>query len=189
MRLFQLYVYAMKINAVTVFCGSKPGTDPSYVQEAQNLGKVLANTSIIMVYGGGNKGIMGTIANACLAAGGKVIGIIPKVLLEWEAQHTGLTELIVTESMHARKLLLYERCDAAIVLPGGMGTMDELFELLTWNNLGIHEKKVFVVNTNGYYNALIQLLDTMEQQGFMYDQWRSRLHVYETVEELMGALN
>ena len=91
--------------------------------------------------------------------------------------------------MHARKLLLFDKCDAAIILPGGMGTMDELFELLTWNNLGIHEKKVYILNTNGYYNALIQLLDTMEQQGFMYDNWRSRLIVSDTVNALMGALN
>lgn len=179
----------MKIAAVTIFCGSKPGNDPAFVSAADKLGKLLAEKGVKIVYGGGNKGIMGTIANASLGAGGKVVGIIPKVLLEWEAQHTGLTELIVTESMHARKLLLYDQCDAAIILPGGMGTMDELFEMLTWNNLGIHEKKVFVLNTNGYYNALFQLLDTMDQQGFMYDNWRSRLIVCDTVSNIIDALN
>jgi len=179
----------MKIAAVTVFCGSKPGNDPAFVSTADKLGKLLAEKGVTMVYGGGNKGIMGTIANASLGAGGKVIGIIPKILIEWEAQHTGLTELIVTDSMHSRKLLLYDKCDAAIILPGGMGTMDELFEMLTWNNLGIHEKKVFVLNTNGYYNALIQLLDTMDQQGFMYDNWRSRLIVCDTVANIIDALN
>jgi uncharacterized protein (TIGR00730 family) len=179
----------MKISAVTVFCGSKPGSDTMYVSEAKILGAMLAKRAIDLVYGGGNKGIMGAVANACLAENGKVIGIIPKLLLEWEAQHTGLTELIVTESMHARKLLLYDKCDAAIILPGGMGTMDELFEMLTWNNLGIHEKKVFVLNTNGYYNALIQLLDTMDQQGFMYDHWRNRLIVCDTVQSIMDALS
>jgi uncharacterized protein (TIGR00730 family) len=179
----------MKIAAVTVFCGSKPGNDPAFVSDADNLGKLLAEKGVTIVYGGGNKGIMGTIANASLGAGGKVIGIIPKILIEWEAQHTGLTELIVTDSMHSRKLLLYDKCDAAIILPGGMGTMDELFEMLTWNNLGIHEKRVFVLNTNGYYNALIQLLDTMDQQGFMYDNWRSRLIVCDTVANIIDALN
>lgn len=179
----------MKIAAVTVFCGSKPGNDPAFVSDANKLGKLLAEKGVTIVYGGGNKGIMGTIANASLGAGGKVIGIIPKILIEWEAQHTGLTELIVTDSMHSRKLLLYDKCDAAIILPGGMGTMDELFEMLTWNNLGIHEKKVFVLNTNGYYNALIQLLDTMDQQGFMYDNWRSRLIVCDTVANIIDALN
>lgn len=179
----------MKIAAVTVFCGSKPGNDPAFVNDAQNLGKLLAEKGVTIVYGGGNKGIMGTIANASLDAGGKVIGIIPKVLIEWEAQHTGLSELIVTDSMHSRKLLLYDKCDAAIILPGGMGTMDELFEMLTWNNLGIHEKKVFVLNVNGFYNALIQLLDTMDQQGFMYDNWRSRVIVCDSVAAIMDALN
>jgi uncharacterized protein (TIGR00730 family) len=177
----------MKINAVTVFCGSKPGNDSLYVNEAQVLGTKLAQKGIELVYGGGNKGIMGAIANACLDAGGKVVGIIPQLLLEWEAQHEGLTELIVTESMHARKLLLYDKCDVAIVLPGGMGTLDELFEMLTWNNLKIHTKKVFILNANGYYNALIQLLDTMDQQGFMYDQWRDRLIVCASVNEIMDA--
>ncbi|MEN9701675.1 MAG: hypothetical protein RIR55_1001 [Bacteroidota bacterium] len=179
----------MKIAAVTIFCGSKPGNDPAFVNDAHNLGKMLAEKGVTIVYGGGNKGIMGTIANASLDNEGKVIGIIPKVLIEWEAQHTGLSELIVTDSMHSRKLLLYEKCDAAIILPGGMGTMDELFEMLTWNNLGIHEKKVFVLNTNGYYNALIQLLDTMDQQGFMYDNWRSRVIVCDSIESIMDVLN
>lgn len=179
----------MKINAVTVFCGSKPGNDAAYVNEAQILGKMLADKAITLVYGGGNKGIMGAVANASLAAGGKVVGIIPQLLLEWEAQHEGLTELIVTESMHSRKLLLYDKCDVAIILPGGMGTMDELFEMLTWNNLGIHKKKVYILNVNGYYNALIQLLDTMDQQGFMYEQWRERLIECDSVETLMDALS
>jgi uncharacterized protein (TIGR00730 family) len=178
----------MKINAVTVFCGSKPGNDPLYVNSAKQLGIGLAKRGISLVYGGGNKGIMGAIANSVLDAGGKVIGIIPQLLLEWEAQHEGLTELIVTESMHARKLLLYDKCDVAIVLPGGMGTMDELFEMLTWNNLGIHQKKVYILNVNECYNALIQLLDTMDQQGFMYESWRSRLIVCENVDVLMDVL-
>jgi hypothetical protein len=178
----------MKINAVTVFCGSKPGKDKAYVAVAEHLGATLANNDITLVYGGGNKGIMGAIANACLSAGGKVIGIIPKLLLAWEAQHEGLTELIVTESMHARKLLLYEKCDLALVLPGGMGTLDELFEMLTWNNLKIHNKKVYIINVNGYYDAMIQLLDSMDTQGFMYESWRSRLIECNSVQEFMDAL-
>ena len=176
----------MKISAVTVFCGSKPGGDPNYVTGAQSLGKALAERGIVLVYGGGNKGIMGAVANASLDAGGKVIGIIPKLLLEWEAQHTGLTELLVTDPMHARKLLLYEKCDVAIILPGGMGTMDELFEMLTWNNLKIHNKKVYILNVNGYFNALIALLDTMDQQGFMYEDWRQRLIICASVEEILS---
>jgi uncharacterized protein (TIGR00730 family) len=179
----------MKISAVTVFCGSKPGNDPQFVIAAETLGKALASKGIVLVYGGGNKGIMGAVANASLDAGGKVIGIIPQLLLEWEAQHTGLTELIVTDSMHSRKMLLYEKCDVAIILPGGMGTLDELFEMLTWNNLKIHNKKVYILNQHGYYNALIALLDTMDQQGFMYDEWRQRLVVCENVETMISAFS
>jgi len=178
----------MKMNAVTVFCGSKPGNDPNYMKAAQELGAQLASNSITLIYGGGNKGMMGALANACLNKGGRVIGIIPKLLLEWEAQHNGLSELIVTESMHARKLLLFDKCDAAIILPGGMGTMDELFEMLTWNNLGIHDKKVYILNINGYYDALIQLLENMDQQGFMYDAWKTRLIALDSVESFMDAL-
>lgn len=178
----------MNIKAATVFCGSKPGNDIAYVQVAENIGQMLANKGITLVYGGGNKGIMGAIANACLQAEGKVIGIIPKLLLAWEAQHEGLTELIVTESMHARKLLLYEKCDIAIILPGGMGTLDELFEMLTWNNLKIHNKKVYIMNVNGYYDTLIQLLDNMDAQGFMYESWRTRLIECKSVQNFMDAL-
>ena len=178
----------MNIKAATVFCGSKPGNDIAYVQVAENIGQMLANKGITLVYGGGNKGIMGAIANACLQAEGKVIGIIPKLLLAWEAQHEGLTELIVTESMHARKLLLYEKCDIAIILPGGMGTLDELFEMLTWNNLKIHNKKVYIMNVNGYYDTLIQLLDNMDAKGFMYESWRARLIECKSVQNFMDAL-
>jgi uncharacterized protein (TIGR00730 family) len=182
-------MYKMNIHAVTVFCGSKPGNDLAYVAAAEDLGAILAQNGITLVYGGGNKGIMGALANASLQAGGKVIGIIPKLLLEWEAQHEGLTELIITESMHARKLLLYEKCDVAIILPGGMGTLDELFEMLTWNNLKIHNKKVYIINVNGYYDAMIQLLDNMDTQGFMYESWRTRLIECDSILSFKNALS
>ena len=178
----------MKINAVTVFCGSKSGVNEGHLQNAIALGKGLANLGITLVYGGGNKGIMGGIANASLSEGGKVVGIIPKLLLEWEAQHEGLTELIITEDMHARKALLYEKGDAAIILPGGMGTMDELFELLTWNNLKIHDKKVYVLNWNGYYDALIALLKSIELEGFSYEHWEKRFIICESPGAILAAL-
>lgn len=173
----------MKIKSLTVFCGSKSGKKPDYISEAAALGKWLALNNIELVYGGGNKGLMGTVANACLESGGKVIGIIPKLLLEWEAQHNGLTELIITEDMHDRKKLLYEKGDAAMVLPGGIGTLDELFEMLTWNNLKIHSKKVFILNVDGYYNALIQLLENMDEQEFMYQDWKNRFLVLNSMED------
>jgi len=179
----------MQIKSLTVFCGSKSGANPSFLTEATALGHLLAQENIELVYGGGNKGLMGAVANGCLDQGGKVIGIMPKLLLEWEAQHTGLTELIITEDMHERKKILYEKGGAGLVLPGGMGTLDELFEMLTWNNLKIHNKKVFILNIEGYYDALIQLLENMDTNGFMYDNWKDRLIVCHSVEALKPLLS
>ena len=179
----------MKIKALTVFCGSKSGNNPSFLSAAAALGNLLAQENIELVYGGGNKGLMGAVANGCLDQGGKVIGIMPKLLLEWEAQHTGLTELIITENMHDRKKILYEKGDAGLVLPGGMGTLDELFEMLTWNNLKIHNKKVFILNIEGYYDALIQLLENMDTNGFMYDNWKDRIIVCSSIDALKPLLS
>ena len=179
----------MKIKALTVFCGSKSGANLSFLKEATSLGNLLAQKNIDLVYGGGNKGLMGAVANGCLAQGGKVIGIMPKLLLEWEAQHTGLTELIITQTMHDRKKILYEKGDAALVLPGGMGTLDELFEMLTWNNLKIHNMKVFLLNIDGFYDTLIHLLDKMDTDGFMYDNWKDRIIVCPSVEALKPLLS
>jgi len=179
----------MQIKSLTVFCGSKSGNNPSFLQFASALGELLAQKNIVLVYGGGNKGLMGALANGCLDQGGKVIGIMPKLLLEWEAQHTGLTELIITENMHDRKKILYEKGDAGLILPGGMGTLDELFEMLTWNNLKIHNKKVFILNIDGYYDALIQLLENMDKNGFMYDNWKDRIIVCPSVEALKQLLS
>ncbi len=179
----------MKIKALTVFCGSKSGANLSFLKEATALGNLLAQKNIDLVYGGGNKGLMGAVANGCLTQGGKAIGIMPKLLLEWEAQHTGLTELIITETMHDRKKILYEKGDAALVLPGGMGTLDELFEMLTWNNLKIHNMKVFLLNIDGFYDTLIHLLDKMDTDGFMYDNWKDRIIVCPSVEALKPLLS
>lgn len=179
----------MKIKALTVFCGSKSGNNPSFLTAAAALGNLLAQENIELVYGGGNKGLMGAVANGCLDQGGKVIGIMPKILLEWEAQHSGLTELIITENMHDRKKILYEKGEAGLVLPGGMGTLDELFEMLTWNNLKIHNKKVFILNIDGYYDALIQLLENMDTNGFMYDNWKDRIIVCSSIEALKPLLS
>ena len=179
----------MQIKALTVFCGSKLGANPNFLKEATALGNLLAQKNIDLVYGGGNKGLMGAVANGCLTQGGKAIGIMPKLLLEWEAQHTGLTELIITETMHDRKKILYEKGDAALVLPGGMGTLDELFEMLTWNNLKIHNMKVFLLNIDGFYDTLIHLLDKMDTDGFMYDNWKDRIIVCPSVEALKPLLS
>ncbi len=179
----------MKPKAVNIFCGSKSGNHPSFENEAKAIGALLADMGIQMVYGGGNKGLMGAVANSCLEKGGKVVGIIPQLLLEWEAQHTGLTELIVTETMHARKLLLYDKCDIAVALPGGLGTFDELFEMLVWNNLSIHEKKIVLYNFEGFYNPLIEMIQKMETEGFLYEKSRYRFTICSNREELAAIFS
>ncbi|HEU5365460.1 MAG TPA: TIGR00730 family Rossman fold protein, partial [Hanamia sp.] len=132
----------MSIQSLAVFCGSKNGNDPLFCMHAKQVGNLLGEKNINLIYGGGNKGMMGTIANAVLEKGGKVIGIMPRFLAVPEHQHHGLTEMLEVEDMHIRKRMMYEKCDAALVLPGGFGTMDEFFEMLTWNQLNIHNKKI-----------------------------------------------
>lgn len=178
----------MRVSSIAVFCGSKSGNNPLYEKEAAALGKLMADKNITIIYGGGNKGLMGAVANASMDQGGKVIGVIPKVLLEWEAQHEGITELRVVEDMHVRKKTMYELCDAAIILAGGNGTLDEFFEMLTWNNLNIHNKKIVLLNTAGFYQHLIEHIDTMAKEGFLYDNWRTRLIVCDTAQAAIDAL-
>ncbi len=174
----------MAINSLAVFCGSKAGSNPLFCEHAKQLGYMLAQKNITLIYGGGNKGIMGTVANAVLEKNGKVIGIIPKILTEWEHQHLGITELHEVEDMHIRKRMLYEKCDAALVLPGGYGTMDELFEMLTWNQLNIHDKKIIILNTSGFYDHLIMHLKAMEEMNFLYHKIIDRLTIVSTPQEL-----
>ena len=158
----------MEFQSIGVFCGSKPGNNPMYVVQATQLGYLMAERNIELIYGGGNKGIMAAVANAVLEKNGKVTGIIPKILTEWEHQHEGISELIVVENMHTRKHLIYQKCDAAIILPGGYGTLDEFFEILTWNQLDIHRKPVFVLNTEGFYDHLIEHARKMASENFLY---------------------
>ena len=169
----------MKFSALAVFCGSRNGADPLYIQHAAELGRLLAQRNITLVYGGGGKGLMGAVADGAMAGGGKVIGVIPEVLLQWEAQHKGISELIVVPDMHIRKRKMYELCDAAVILPGGNGTMDELFEMLTWNTLNIHNKQLFLLNSNGYYQHLVAHMEQMHQHAFLYEPPMERIHVIE----------
>lgn len=178
----------MRINSLAVFCGSKSGTNPLFVQEAKALGHLLASKKITLIYGGGNKGIMGAVSNAVLEKDGKVVGIIPEILKEREHQHNGITELIIVENMHTRKKMLYEKCDAAIILPGGYGTMDEFFEMLTWNQLNIHNKKIFILNTAGFYNQLFAFAKTMQDEGFLYDKVEDKLLVLEKADDITNYL-
>lgn len=156
--------------------------------EARELGRFMAAHGITLIYGGGNKGIMGAIANAVLDGGGHVIGIIPHLLTQWEHQHNGITELLVVEDMHVRKRMLYEKCDAAIILPGGYGTLDELFEMLTWNQLSIHDKKMFILNTAGFYDPLMTHMRKMESAGFLYDSVDKRVVLLNSTNELEKLL-
>ena len=176
------------LESVAVFCGSKSGKNPSFIEHATLLGKLLATKKIKLIYGGGSVGIMGAIANSMMHNGGEVIGIIPQLLVEWEQQHNEITELIVVDNMHSRKKLIYEKSDAVIILAGGNGTLDELFETITWNTLKIHEMKVFILNTAGFYDNLIAHLGTMESEGFLYDNWKSRIIVCTTPEEIIQQM-
>lgn len=178
----------MMIRSIAVFCGSKSGSDPIFTQHAEQLGKILAQHNITLIYGGGGKGIMKSVADNVMNGGGKVIGIIPKKLIEWEHQHKEITELIVTEDMHSRKKNLYDLCDAAVILPGGFGTLDELFEMLTWNQLAIHDKKIFILNSGGFYDHLIAHLKMLEKNKFLYDPLEKRVTVLNQPEELTAHL-
>jgi len=167
----------MPITSLAVFCGSKDGIDSVYVEHAQQLGKLMADHNIKMIYGGGSSGLMGTVADSVMQHRGNVVGIIPHVLVEWERQHHGITELIIADDMHERKKKMYELCDAAIILPGGFGTLDELFEMLTWNQLSIHDKEIFILNSNGFYNHLLAHIEQLDKNGFLYETAKERITV------------
>jgi TIGR00730 family protein len=179
----------MKIESVVVFCGSKTGQNPLFMQHAAELGKLIAVLNLRLVYGGGNKGLMASIANAVLEHGGSVMGVIPKILTEFEHQHNGLTELFVVPDMHTRKKMMYEMCDAAIVMPGGFGTLDELFEMLAWNQLKIHDKKIYVLNTDGFYNHLKLHLLQMQKEGFLYEEVEERIIFCNTPVEIFNKIS
>ena len=177
------------IKAISVFCGSSTGFPPIYTQTAQLLGKSLAEKNIELVYGAGNIGLMGIVADATLENGGKVLGVIPEFLKNWEVCHTGLTELIVTDNMHQRKQIIDERSDAVIALPGGYGTLDELFEILTWRQLHLHNKPIGVLNVNGYYDHMILHCKKMVEDGFLKADNLNLFVVAKKVEEMLAKLN
>jgi uncharacterized protein (TIGR00730 family) len=159
-----------QLHSVCVFCGSSVGVRPEFAQAAEEMGRLLAERQIRVVYGGGNVGLMGALANAALAAGGQVIGVIPQMLVDRELAHTGLTELRIVLSMHERKALMAELSDAFIALPGGLGTFEELFEVLTWAQLGIHNKPCGCLNVLAYFDALLALLNQAIAEGFLHQR-------------------
>lgn len=174
---------------VTVFCGSKSGNNTQFEADAARLGTSLAENGFDLIYGGGSKGIMGAIANSALAGGANVTGIIPQVLIDWERQHQSLSEVIITKDMHERKKLLYEMGLAGIVLPGGFGTLDEMFEMLTWNQLSIHNKRIYILNTAGFYDHLIQHLEHLINKDFLYEPLWERIHAFDDPLALVNALD
>jgi uncharacterized protein (TIGR00730 family) len=178
-----------KIRRLCVYCGSSGAVDPQFREAASELGSLLGAAGIELVYGGGRVGLMGLLADAALAAGGKVTGIIPKRLLDAEAAHPGVTELIVVDSMHDRKRLMAEKADAFAVLPGGIGTLDELFETLSWKQLELHDKPILLVDIGGYWAPLRDLLDHIVVSGFAREQTRGLLRVLPSVSALIAALS
>lgn len=175
-------------NSIAVFCGSSYGDDPIYEQHAKDLGSLLAENNITVVYGGGNTGLMGAVANAALAQHGKVIGVIPEILKDRERHHTAITDLRIVADMHTRKKIMYELSDAAIILPGGNGTLDEMFEMITWNALTIHNKKIILLNTAGYYNALIAHINNMQAHGFLHTDLRDTFEIYDTPDAVIASM-
>ena len=176
------------MKRIAVFCGSSSGTETVFEKEAQTLGQTLAKEKIDLVYGGANVGLMGALANATLSEGGNVIGVIPTFLKSKEIAHLGLTELHIVASMHERKTKMNDLSDGAIALPGGFGTLEELFEMLTWGQLGLHQKPVGLLNVNGFYDELIQLMDTMVEKGFLKEIYRKLVLISNNPNDLLAQM-
>jgi uncharacterized protein (TIGR00730 family) len=179
----------MQLSSLAVFCGSKSGNNSIFSSEAKKLGALMAERKITLIYGGGKVGLMGDVADAVMQGNGHVVGVIPDLLVEWEQQHLGISELRVVSDMHVRKKTMYELCDAAIVLPGGNGTLDELFEILTWNTLKIHSKKIILLNCAHFYDHLVGHIMMMQEQGFLYEDWKDRLIICSTAQEAINVLS
>lgn len=173
---------------LTVFCGSASGSLPAYTEVAEQLGRLLAERGIGLVYGGASVGLMGSVANAALAAGGEVIGVIPKALASREIAHDGLTQLHVVSSMHERKAMMAELSDGFIALPGGAGTLEEIFEVWTWGQLGYHRKPCALFNVAGYYDALVSFVEQVVEQGFLKPKHREMLIVDDRLDSLMQRI-
>lgn len=176
------------MKRITIFCGSSAGKDDHYMQQAFQLGKTLAQLGIGVVYGGAKVGLMGAVADGALSAKGEVIGVLPHFLRNLELQHDGLAQLILVDSMHERKTKMNELCDGVIALPGGFGTLEELFEILTWGQLGLHHKPVAILNTNGYYDSMLTLFEGMVEEGFLKEANRKMVLVNRDIDALISAM-
>lgn len=176
------------MKSIAVYCGSSAGTNPLYISQAKALGAALVARGLMLVYGGGRVGLMGTIADAVLDLGGQVIGVIPDFLDARELAHKGCTELHVVRSMHERKLMMADRADGFIAMPGGYGTLEELFEVLTWGQLGLHQKPVALLNVDGYYDHLLLALDRMRDDELLRPENRSMLLQSADPQDLLAQM-
>jgi len=176
------------MNGITVFCGSSLGTEQIYKQTAFSLGQKLAAEKIKLIYGGAKVGLMGAVADGTLMGNGEVLGVLPKFLGTKEIAHEGLTELFLVDTMHERKIKMHELSDGVIALPGGFGTMEELFEILTWAQLGLHEKPIGVLNINGFYDALFILINTMVEKGFLKEVNQQMILVGHDTDDLLAQM-
>lgn len=173
---------------IAVFCGSSDGNEPKVLDLAYELGRVLAKQNIGVVYGGAKIGLMGKVADGALSMNGKVFGVIPHFLKRKEVFHPGLTELITVDTMHERKLKMHERSDGFIALPGGFGTLEELFEIITWGQLGLHQNPIGVLNPDGFYDPMLTLLDTMVAKEFLKEENRDMVLVDHTIDGLLTQM-
>lgn len=177
------------MKSICVFCASSLGNGPIYAQTAFELGKILAKNQIDLIYGGAQVGLMGKVAEGTLSNKGKVIGIIPEFFKTKEIAHASLTELITVQTMHERKALMHDKSDAFIALPGGFGTLEELFEILTWAQLNLHQKPIGILNINGFYDPLIQLVETMITSGLLKQEYKAMLLISDSIEDLISQMN
>jgi uncharacterized protein (TIGR00730 family) len=176
-------------KSICVFCGARPGTNPAYSEAARAMGQAIADHGWRLVYGAGDVGLMGEVARAAMTAGASCLGVIPTHLMALEVGKRDLTQFIITENMHERKKVMFMNCDAIVVLPGGAGSLDEFFEVLTWAQIGLHNKPIFLLNTNDYWQPLIALLDHIIAQGFASASMRDLFRVVGSVAALTPALN
>ena len=174
------------MNTICVYCGSNAGNNPAYAAQAKALGARLAAEGIALVYGGGNVGLMGIVADAVLANGGGVIGVIPQQLVDWEVAHRGVTRLEVVDSMHTRKARMFELSDGFVALPGGFGTLDEMFEMLTWRQLGLGKKPCAFLDVNGFWQPLMAMLDSMVRERFLHAEQRNDLWHGDDIDILLA---
>jgi uncharacterized protein (TIGR00730 family) len=178
----------MAIKSLLLFCGSRLGADPAYGALAEAIGQALAKSGIELVFGGGSGGLMGIAARAALAAGGSVTGIIPGFLHDLEVVQVGLTRLITVETMHQRKALMWQRCDAVLALPGGIGTIDEVVETMTWNSLKLHHRAIYLMGPGDYWQPFLDLMTHMERYGFNHTPFSAQLTPVANVKELLHHL-